>query len=197
LPSIAGFGYLVARFGYLYGEKANLVEALVLLKYFYYLCFMKNSKIYTKEILEKVVKNSINFSQVCRYFGKCTGGGSYQLIQNRIKDYGIDTSHFLGKASQSGERQIGKCAKRPFEYHLRSGYKYRMNSHKIRKKLIESGREYICEKCGNNGAWNNKSLTLHVDHKDGDWSNCVKENLRFLCPNCHSQTNTYSKNNRE
>ena len=49
--------------------------------------------------------------------------------------------------------------------------------------------------CGIGPQWNGKKLTLHVDHRDGDWTNCQQENLRFLCPNCHSQeeTSTNSK----
>lgn len=48
-----------------------------------------------------------------------------------------------------------------------------------------------CFECGIKNEWNNKSLVLHVDHIDGDSDNCKPENLRLLCPNCHSQTPTY------
>lgn len=48
-----------------------------------------------------------------------------------------------------------------------------------------------CLKCGITN-WNNIRLTLQLDHIDGNRHNNIRENLRCLCPNCHSQTPTYS-----
>ena len=78
---------------------------------------------------------------------------------------------------------------------------------KIRKQ-IESGSyskatartffkkttEYKCSSCGIN-EWNNKPITLQIDHIDGNTSNNLIENFRYLCPNCHSQTDTWSVRN--
>ena len=66
---------------------------------------------------------------------------------------------------------------------------------KIRRLLIESGRPNECSCCGLSSIWNNKPLTLHVDHINGDRKNNDFSNLRFLCPNCHSQTDTYCGRN--
>lgn len=57
-------------------------------------------------------------------------------------------------------------------------------------------REYLnieerCGECGLSGNWNDKKLELHLDHINGNNTDFRKENLRFLCPNCHSQTDTY------
>lgn len=53
-----------------------------------------------------------------------------------------------------------------------------------------------CMICGLNPLWNNKPLSLQLDHIDGNSDNNNPNNLRLLCPNCHSQTDTYSgKNN--
>lgn len=45
--------------------------------------------------------------------------------------------------------------------------------------------------CENIGVWNGKKLSLQLDHINGDHSDNRLENLRFLCPNCHTQTETY------
>ncbi|CAM5234122.1 HNH endonuclease signature motif containing protein [Streptomyces hirsutus] len=48
-----------------------------------------------------------------------------------------------------------------------------------------------CTLCGTGSVWRGHSLPLEVDHVDGDWRNNRIENLRFLCPNCHSTTDNY------
>jgi hypothetical protein len=51
-------------------------------------------------------------------------------------------------------------------------------------------REHRCEICGLD-TWLDKPIALEVDHIDGNPDNNIEENLRFLCPNCHAQTDTY------
>lgn len=60
----------------------------------------------------------------------------------------------------------------------------------LKKYLIETKGEK-CEECRQEGTWNNKPLVLQLDHIDGDSDNNFPSNLRLLCPNCHSQTETY------
>ena len=43
--------------------------------------------------------------------------------------------------------------------------------------------------------WNGKKLILEIDHVDGIPDNNQHQNLRFICPNCHSQTDTYKGKN--
>lgn len=70
------------------------------------------------------------------------------------------------------------------------------NISKLKDRILKAGLlKYECECCGNKGKWNDKSLVLQLDHIDGDHFNHSIENLRFLCPNCHSQTDTYSGKN--
>jgi len=57
----------------------------------------------------------------------------------------------------------------------------------IRRYLAED-RGYKCELCGQGELWNSKKLTLHVDHIDGNAGDNTPNNVRLLCPNCHSQT---------
>ena len=55
---------------------------------------------------------------------------------------------------------------------------------------------YKCLSCGNEGVHNSAPLVLQLDHVDGDASNDKPKNLRLLCPNCHSQTDTFVAKNK-
>jgi hypothetical protein len=71
--------------------------------------------------------------------------------------------------------------------------------HRLKKRLLRDNLiDYKCEVCLNIGFWNNKTIVLQIDHKNGTNDDNRLDNLRFLCPNCHSQTETYAgKNNRK
>lgn len=68
--------------------------------------------------------------------------------------------------------------------------------HSVKRRLIsESLLEYKCSCCGNIGEYNNKPLVLQLDHINGINNDHRLENLRFLCPNCHTQQDTYAAKN--
>ncbi len=144
---------------------------------------------YPKELLEEYVKKSNSVSHLMRQFGILPCGGSHNHISNKIKEYGIDTAHFyksgvgglnVPKNKLSGEKILIK---------RETGNKEKTK--RLRRALIESGVEYKCQNCGIGPNWNKKTLVIQIDHIDGNWLNNRKENLRFLCPNCHSQTETF------
>src|SRR5258705_6896499 len=62
----------------------------------------------------------------------------------------------------------------------------------LTRALVAIGVPLRCVDCGIGPKWNERSLVLHVDHINGDYSDCRPENLRFLCPNCHSQTANFA-----
>ena len=56
----------------------------------------------------------------------------------------------------------------------------------LKRRLLNEGYlEYKCSECGIS-EWNGKPLSLHLDHINGKHNDHRIENLRFLCPNCHS-----------
>ena len=141
---------------------------------------------YTKEILEQAVSNCTTLSDVVRYLGKKPTGSSHRHIRQRIDHYNISTSHFRYIRPRLTKETLEK------DVLTKNRLDRRENARILRKALLESGREHKCEKCGLKDQWNNQPIVLQIDHINGDWSDNTKENLRFLCPNCHSQTENYA-----
>lgn len=153
---------------------------------------------YTKELLETIVKESWSVADVLRALGLKYSGGSYNGIQRRIRHYGIDISHFLGKTRNRGEHHRGGPERQTAEEVLvvRDARRPPEKTYKLRRALMEAGRSYRCEACGQGPCWNGRPLILHVDHINGVRHDCRADNLRFLCPNCHTQTANYGVRNR-
>lgn len=85
---------------------------------------------------------------------------------------------------------------RPFEEILVENSSY-SDSKGLKKRLIKANMiQNKCEWCGIGPEWNNKPLTLQLDHINGIHDDNRRENLRLLCPNCHTQTETHSGANR-
>lgn len=73
-----------------------------------HICSMRGkNRIYTEELLREAAKTSESISEVCRKVGiDRPGGGSYELVKNRLKELEIDTSHFLGYRVLAGKRGV-------------------------------------------------------------------------------------------
>lgn len=68
---------------------------------------------------------------------------------------------------------------------------------KLKRRLLKAGiKHHKCEIC-NITDWRGEALSFHLDHIDGDVTNHRLWNLRILCPNCHSQTDTYTGRNKK
>lgn len=71
----------------------------------------------------------------------------------------------------------------------------RRNRSHVKVRLIKAGLlQEACQQCGLS-AWRGKPLSMHLDHTNGIRNDHRLENLRMLCPNCHSQTPTFSGRN--
>lgn len=146
-------------------------------------------------MLAQAVAVSHNMADVQRALGLRISGGSHAHLRRRIDRLGIDTSHFTGSAHNRGKPALAR--RTPGEILvLRRPDQPRAKPPQLRRALLESGVPNECSSRGVGTTWIGKSLTLHVDHINGDYADCRLENVRFLCPNCHSQSATYAGRNR-
>jgi 5-methylcytosine-specific restriction endonuclease McrA len=68
--------------------------------------------------------------------------------------------------------------------------------HRLKERLIRENKiPYSCQECSNEGEYNGKKLSLQLDHINGVNNDNRLNNLRFLCPNCHTQQDTYAGKN--
>jgi 5-methylcytosine-specific restriction endonuclease McrA len=143
------------------------------------------SRLYTKEILEKNVRDSRSFRDLVIRLGCNPHGGTISRIQGLVELNNIDHSHFSGKSWSKSS--VSKTRRSAVDI-LVSGKKE--PAFRLRRALSEIGVEYACSVCGIS-KWNGNDITLEVDHVDGNNKNNSIENIRYLCPNCHSQTDNY------
>lgn len=139
-------------------------------------------KNFSLEEIKEIVASSKSDREVARKLGYVnTGGGSIRSIKNMYKEYNLDTSHFLGQGWN----------KNNFHYDSFTEYSYKKNGKSTCAALIHlRGRK--CEKCGIT-EWLGQPINLEVHHVNGDRTNNSFENLKLLCPNCHSYTSTFAK----
>jgi hypothetical protein len=148
---------------------------------------------YTKELLQDAANKSRSYAEMLKNLGLQPKGGNYIILRKNIEKFQIDISVLnINKISNPKPKQCKVL--RPIESYLKYGYV--SSSSDLKKRLIDEGRlEYKCYSCGIH-TWLNNHLTLELDHIDGDKYNNLLENLRLLCPNCHSLTSTWrGKNN--
>lgn len=131
------------------------------------------------------VRDSFSVMEVLRKLGIKEAGGSHSHYTQRIKKLKLDTSHFCSQSWNKGKESPNKKAADKILIKRESGA--RQKGHKLTRALIEIGREHECDKCGQLPSWRGFPLTLDVDHINEDWLDDREENLRFLCPNCHTQ----------
>lgn len=154
---------------------------------------LKQSKVYSlsdKEFCE-LIANSYSYSDVLRALNLGTkGGSSTDILKARINKLGCSIEHFNKRKSC---RVVGM--KIPLKDIMVENSSY-MNISSLKKRILAEGiLEYKCAVCGNEGRWQGKKLSLQLDHINGKHNDHRKENLRFICPNCHSQTSTYAGRN--
>jgi hypothetical protein len=150
-----------------------------------------NLKTVTKEELFEILNNSKSMREVILFFNLSpNGSGGYRNIKDRIIKLGLEIPKYNYYGTGPKEIRLDEDVFVENSTFPRQKIKNRI----IKKKMID----YKCVGCGNDGIWNGKLISLHLDHKNGVNNDNRLKNLRFLCPNCHSQTDTYGgKSNKK
>ncbi len=148
---------------------------------------------WTNDELKNAIKTARSFRQVLKTLGLKQAGGNYLQIQKYVRNLGLDINHFKGRGWNKGLTGIG-IPRIPLEKILIINSDYQ--SFKLKKRLFSSGlKEQKCELCG----WSEKAtdgrLPLELDHINGNHRDNRLENLRILCPNCHSLQPNYRGRN--
>lgn len=143
------------------------------------------------EVLKPIVARCFSISEVLRCLGCKSKGTTHAHIKNRIQKFGLDTSHFSGKSSD--------ISRAPWQDKLTWQEVLVQDRHRgrrehvciLRRALGQAGVDCVCFVCRLPPVWQGRPLLLEIDHLDGDPLNNKLENLRYLCPNCHTQTETF------
>lgn len=144
-----------------------------------------------KNTLQQMLNTSNTLAEVIIKIGLSLHGENYKLLQEKIKQ---DNLSLIKLKENKKSNSTGGVSLIDLNDVLVKNSLYSRSS--LKRRLIqENSLEYKCFICSNTGEWNGQKLTLELDHINGINTDNRLENLRFLCPNCHSQTDTYKGKN--
>lgn len=141
---------------------------------------------YNLDQVKASIKQSLCWTDVCRALDVSVCTFNFKRLQKLVEENNISIDHFDPKKTF----RRGKKEWTEEEVFVQDCDMHRSQLRKVLERLGHKSDN--CEECGIT-EWNNKPLTIEIDHINGDHRDNRKENLRWLCPNCHSQTETFKK----
>jgi hypothetical protein len=152
------------------------------------------------EKLREVVLNVKSAAEACRKLNLNDNGGNLTRLKKLVESKDIDTSHWTSQLWSKGKTCIDdvRIPSKENSYDKIFCKNSKVNPTVIKKIVITKNLLiYKCAICGIDPMWNGAELRLQMDHINGIRTDNRLENLRMLCPNCHSQTDTYCSKNRK
>ena len=149
---------------------------------------------WTVQQLVEAVEISTSYRQVLTQLKLRGAGANYRQLRKYIRESDLDTSHFTGMAWRRGCKIPPRPA-RPLAELLTADSDY--GTFKLKRRLFAAGvKQPRCEECGWAEMTVDGYLPVEMDHINGDSRDNRLENLRILCPNCHSLKPTHRARNR-
>ena len=150
---------------------------------------MNNSIIdkYSKNELEKIISECFSKAEFMRKLGySSTYGRPWEVVKTKLDQLQISYNHFQDKSFEK------RNFKNVFVENSTAAQSV------LRRYYLKGNyTPYICSVCGQEPFWNNKELTLTLDHINGINNDDRLENLRWVCPNCDRQLDTYGSKGRK
>lgn len=140
------------------------------------------------ELFRHLCSSSDSLHQVLVGMGKNPSNASYKIARK----FSIECDINLPVFNKVGVKRVQQTIDEVFTYG-----KKRSNESLKRLMVSNLGVANECVCCGSGPEWQGKPLTLQLDHVDGDTLNNRIENLRIVCPNCHSQTDTFCRGKKK
>jgi hypothetical protein len=145
--------------------------------------------------LRDLVPRSASYADVMRGLDLEVNDVNHRRVRRAAARLGLDTTHFKRRAWGRADPPA-PAPTAPRVLVLLPAHAGRTNRAQLHRALSEVGVPYACESCGNTGEWLGQPITLQIDHINGDWRDNRRENLRYLCPNCHALTETWCRKKR-
>ncbi|MEV0484878.1 HNH endonuclease [Streptomyces sp. NPDC050508] len=141
--------------------------------------------------LAPAVASSRSIAGVLKLLGIVDNGAARERLKRSVAAHDVSVGHFVGQGHRRGVPGKDRKSAAQILVRLESGAS-RTKTVQLRWALDDLGVPHICESCGIGDVWQGKRLVLEIDHINGDRLDNRRENLRYLCPSCHSQTKTFS-----
>lgn len=146
----------------------------------------------SRDAVAEAISKSGSAKEVLENLGLRAAGGNHKALTKWCSVHGLELPVF--KRVYSEDHAISLSTPDELVFIENSAYSSRAG---IKKKLRKIWKEWTCADCGIGEEWNGKSLTLQLEHRNGIWNDNRLENLELLCPNCHSQTDSFAGRNKK